>query len=53
MRDKVLNIFCEQVANSENNENKWNGVVVSSQSLIRLLLEYLLMLENSQLISTN
>lgn len=46
-----LRTYCEAISSPQNNENQWNGVVVSIQSLIRLLREHSRTLENSQLIS--
>ena len=46
-----LKDYCEQIANPDINENNWEGVVVTTQSLIRFLREHSRVLENSQLIS--
>jgi len=55
MEEELIGLrgYCDKIADPKNNENHWNGVVVSSQSLIRLLREYSRTLENSQLIAAN
>lgn len=45
-----LHSYCEKISDPDNNENHWNGVVGSTQSLIRLLRERSRALENSQLV---
>lgn len=43
---KDLGDYCDKISASENNENHWNGVVTSTQSLRRLLRPHLRTLEN-------
>lgn len=38
--------YCDLIADPTNNENHWNGVIFSTQSLIKLLREYLRTLGN-------
>lgn len=46
---ETLRRYCDKIADPDVNENHWNGVVVSTQSLTRILREHSRSLENSQL----
>lgn len=46
-----LTQYCDKISNPLNNENHWNGIITSSQSLIRLLKEQNQKLGNSQIIN--
>ena len=43
---KDLGDYCDKISAPENNENHWEGVVTSTQSLRRLLREHQIKLEN-------
>ena len=45
-KKKDLGGYCDKISDPENNENNWNGVVTSTQSLRRLLGPHLRTLEN-------
>ncbi len=48
-----LRKYCDGISAPDNDENLWSGVVVSTQSLTRILREHSRALENSQLASTS